>query len=86
MKELQEIVQTYREVGHRPAAIATVVNTVGSVYRRPGARMLICPDQTQVGQMRIGTVSGGCLGLRPRRYRRSMSWLMMVRMERSLFS
>lgn len=37
-------------------AIATVVKTSGSVYRRAGARMLL----TESGQT-IGTISGGCL-------------------------
>jgi xanthine/CO dehydrogenase XdhC/CoxF family maturation factor len=36
--------------------LATVVNTRGSSYRSPGARMLILPDGS-----RIGAVSGGCL-------------------------
>ena len=38
------------------AILATVVDVVGSGYRRPGARMLI--DENGFG---IGTVSGGCL-------------------------
>jgi xanthine dehydrogenase accessory factor len=38
------------------AILATVVDVVGSGYRRPGARMLI--DKNGYG---IGTVSGGCL-------------------------
>ena len=36
--------------------IATVVEVVGSTYHRPGARMLISPDQQHVG-----SISGGCL-------------------------
>ena len=40
----------------RPLALATVVATAGSVYRRAGARMLIEPG----GEV-IGSVSGGCL-------------------------
>lgn len=42
--------------GGRPLALATVVTTAGSVYRRAGARMLIEP-----GVEAIGSVSGGCL-------------------------
>jgi len=38
------------------AALATVVQVVGSAYRRPGARMLLCADGR-----RVGLVSGGCL-------------------------
>jgi xanthine/CO dehydrogenase XdhC/CoxF family maturation factor len=40
----------------RPLALATVVATEGSVYRRAGARMLIEP-----GGEAVGSVSGGCL-------------------------
>ncbi len=40
----------------RPLALATVVATAGSVYRRAGARMLI-----DAGGESVGSVSGGCL-------------------------
>jgi xanthine/CO dehydrogenase XdhC/CoxF family maturation factor len=58
MKELQHILKTFEQIQHSRtrAAIATVVKTSGSVYRRPGARMLI----TKSGQM-VGAISGGCL-------------------------
>jgi xanthine dehydrogenase accessory factor len=58
MKEWQDILKTFTQIKHsqQRAAIATVVKTSGSVYRRPGARMLI----TQSGQM-VGAISGGCL-------------------------
>lgn len=39
-----------------PFVMATVVDVVGSAYRRPGARMLVLPDGSH-----IGTISGGCL-------------------------
>jgi len=39
-----------------PAVLATVVNTAGSTYRKPGARMLILPEGRYVGLL-----SGGCL-------------------------
>lgn len=57
MKEFQEIVEKVSRFnqGER-AVLATVVDVVGSGYRRPGARMLI--DENGFG---IGTVSGGCL-------------------------
>ncbi|WP_017317625.1 XdhC family protein [Mastigocladopsis repens] len=58
MKELQNIItvfKQYKRSGQR-TALATVVKTSGSVYRRPGARMLLTDD----GQM-IGAISGGCL-------------------------
>ena len=41
--------------GHR-AALATVVHTVGSAYRRPGAKLLVF----DTGET-TGSVSGGCL-------------------------
>jgi xanthine/CO dehydrogenase XdhC/CoxF family maturation factor len=40
----------------RRAVLATVVHIVGSVYRRPGAKLLIADDGTMQG-----SVSGGCL-------------------------
>lgn len=56
MKELQNMIAAFEKVnycGH--AALATVVEVRGSTYRRPGARMLITPDNC------IGSISGGCL-------------------------
>lgn len=57
MKEFQTILEKVSRFseGER-AVLATVVDVVGSGYRRPGARMLI--DENGFG---IGTVSGGCL-------------------------
>ncbi len=57
MKELQEILQKISQLtAGEKAIMATVVDVVGSGYRRPGARMLI--DRNGFG---IGTISGGCL-------------------------
>lgn len=58
MKELQNIIAAIEQIKHsnQRTAIATVVKTSGSVYRRAGARMLL----TESGQT-IGTISGGCL-------------------------
>ncbi len=39
-----------------PSALATVVSTAGSTYRKPGARMLIHADGSY-----LGLLSGGCL-------------------------
>lgn len=57
MKEIQNILQkaTKLSTGEK-AILATVVDVIGSGYRRPGARMLI--DENGYS---IGTVSGGCL-------------------------
>ncbi|HLP89593.1 MAG TPA: XdhC family protein [Nostocaceae cyanobacterium] len=58
MNELQQILKAFahsQQSGQR-TALATVVQTSGSVYRRPGARMLLVED----GQM-ISALSGGCL-------------------------
>jgi xanthine/CO dehydrogenase XdhC/CoxF family maturation factor len=58
MHELTALIQTYqtlRQSGDK-AAIATVVKTSGSTYRRPGARFLLASDGRSVGM-----VSGGCL-------------------------
>lgn len=57
MKEIQNIIKRSAELSDGDKAIlATVVDVVGSGYRRPGARMLI--DENGYS---IGTVSGGCL-------------------------
>nr|MDQ3041694.1 XdhC family protein [Acidobacteriota bacterium] len=57
MKELQEILKRVAQFSEDEQAIlATVVDVVGSGYRRAGARMLI-----DANGYSIGTVSGGCL-------------------------
>jgi xanthine dehydrogenase accessory factor len=57
MKELQEILKKINSFAPGEKAIlATVVDVVGSGYRRPGARMLI-----DANGYAVGTVSGGCL-------------------------
>ncbi len=57
MKELEGILKKISNFEpDEKAILATVVDVVGSGYRRPGARMLI--DKNGYG---IGTVSGGCL-------------------------
>ncbi len=58
MNELQAIVDAYTQsqVRGERTALATVVNVVGSAYRRPGARMLIAESG-----LTVGTISGGCL-------------------------
>jgi len=43
-------------VGSAPCALATVVVTAGSTYRKPGARMMLLADGSF-----IGLLSGGCL-------------------------
>src|SRR3954464_15452084 len=56
MKEIRDILRLYELHRGEPLALATLVRTHGSSYRRPGARMLICADGTAVGSL-----SGGCL-------------------------
>ncbi len=58
MREFQDIIKGFKQIANdgRCSALATVVKTKGSVYRRPGARMLLVED----GQT-IGSISGGCL-------------------------
>ena len=58
MKELHDIVKRMRDAS-RPLAepvVATIVNTVGSSYRRPGAKLLLEKDG-----FLTGVLSGGCL-------------------------
>src|ERR1700712_5968017 len=58
MKEIKDILKAYQEAaaGGKRCAIATVVDVIGSSYRRPGARMLVTDD----GRI-TGAISGGCL-------------------------
>jgi xanthine dehydrogenase accessory factor len=58
MTELQRLLLAYDQhrAAGRPCALATVVEVLGSAYRRPGARMLVTDD----GQL-TGAISGGCL-------------------------
>ena len=56
MKEIVDIIRAFQSHRGRPLALATLVRAQGSSYRRPGARMLVCPDGTTVGSL-----SGGCL-------------------------
>lgn len=58
MTELQRLFLAYDQhrAARRPCALATVVEVIGSAYRRPGARMLVTED----GEL-TGAISGGCL-------------------------
>ena len=58
MTELQRLLIAYDQhrAAKRPCALATVVEVLGSAYRRPGARMLVTED----GEL-TGAISGGCL-------------------------
>ena len=58
MTELQRLLLAYDQhrAAHRPCTLATVVEVIGSAYRRPGARMLVTED----GEL-TGAISGGCL-------------------------
>ncbi|MGZ5253824.1 MAG: XdhC family protein [Flavitalea sp.] len=58
MKEIRAILNACRNIDfhHQKAAMAMVVKTEGSSYRRMGARMLVLDD----GQF-VGGISGGCL-------------------------
>jgi xanthine/CO dehydrogenase XdhC/CoxF family maturation factor len=55
MNELQRVVDAL-STDDGESVLATVVATEGSVYRRPGARMLVISDGRS-----IGSISGGCL-------------------------
>jgi xanthine/CO dehydrogenase XdhC/CoxF family maturation factor len=58
VKEFKAILTEYNKIdfSQRKAALATIVNVIGSSYRGPGARMLITDDGKWVG-----SISGGCL-------------------------
>lgn len=56
MKALQQIIRRVAENPSRPWALATLVQTQGSTYRKPGARLLVDSDGGT-----LGVLSGGCL-------------------------
>ncbi len=56
MPEIARILAALDSATGKPAALATLVKVEGSSYRRPGARLLLLPDDT-----RLGSISGGCL-------------------------
>lgn len=56
MREIRDILRLFETHRGQPLALATLVRTKGSSYRRPGARMLICADGAKAGSL-----SGGCL-------------------------
>jgi xanthine dehydrogenase accessory factor len=56
MKALQQIIKRVAENPSQRWALAILVQTEGSTYRKPGARLLIEPDGKT-----LGVLSGGCL-------------------------
>src|SRR6478736_5425836 len=56
MKELQQIIQRVADNPTRSWALATLVQTEGSTYRKTGARLLVDAEGTT-----LGVLSGGCL-------------------------
>jgi xanthine dehydrogenase accessory factor len=56
MKEIVEIVRFWRARRDQPLALATLVRTRGSSYRRPGARMLISSDGASAGSLSAGCI------------------------------
>jgi xanthine/CO dehydrogenase XdhC/CoxF family maturation factor len=56
VKALQQIIRRVAENLSRSWALATLVQTEGSTYRKVGARLLVDPDG-----FTLGVLSGGCL-------------------------
>jgi xanthine dehydrogenase accessory factor len=56
MREIRDILRLFEAHRREAFALATLVQTRGSSYRRPGARMLISANGTTAGSL-----SGGCL-------------------------
>ena len=56
MKALQQIIKRVAENPSQPWALATLVETEGSTYRKPGARLLV-----ERNGKTLGVLSGGCL-------------------------
>ena len=57
MKSLQRIIRRIRSQPNTSWALATLVETEGSTYCKPGARLLADAS----GEIRLGVLSGGCL-------------------------
>ncbi len=56
MKALEQIIKRVAENPSQPWALATLVQTEGSTYRMPGARLLV-----ERNGKTLGVLSGGCL-------------------------
>jgi xanthine dehydrogenase accessory factor len=56
VKALQQIIERVGANRREPFALATLVQTEGSTYRKPGARMLVDSHGRT-----LGVLSGGCL-------------------------
>ena len=56
MKALQKIIQRVAEYPAQPWALATLVQTRGSTYRKAGTRLLVDPNGAT-----LGFLTGGCL-------------------------
>ncbi|PYK88060.1 MAG: hypothetical protein DME40_13135 [Verrucomicrobia bacterium] len=56
MKALHQIIERVVANPAQPFALATLVQTEGSTYRKPGARLLVEAKGTT-----LGVLSGGCL-------------------------
>ena len=68
MKALQQIIKRVAENPAQPWALATLVQTEGSTYRKPGARLLV----ERNGET-LGVLSGGCLEEEIGRYGQDVS-------------
>jgi len=55
--EIDEVLDVLADTGGRDVAVATVVATRGSTYRRAGARLVVSAAGDEV----VGNISGGCL-------------------------
>jgi xanthine dehydrogenase accessory factor len=67
VKALQQIIWRVAENPSRPWSLATLVQTEGSTYRKPGARLLVDSDGST-----LGVLSGGCLEEEIGRYGRKV--------------
>src|SRR2546429_9010810 len=67
MKALEQIIKRVAENPSHPWALATLVQTEGSTYRKPGARLLV-----ERNGKTLGVLSGGCLEEKIRCYGQSV--------------
>src|SRR5881394_3578366 len=67
MKALQQIIRRVTENPSHPWALATLVQTEGSTYRKTGARLLVDAEGTT-----LGVLNGGCLEVEIGRHGRNV--------------
>ena len=56
MKDVYDIIEEFKKRPGQRLVLASLVRVVGSSYRRPGARVLVCEDGRKIGSLSAGCV------------------------------